>query len=107
MIQRVFHLLAQADQSIWRIVVWSVVLIVVLVVLFAVATKVRRWSRGAGQETTGHGFTLSDLRRMHQAGQISDEEFERARGRIAAVARNQILEQSPSSTKEGSTPPNG
>ena len=30
----------------------------------------------------GEGFTLSDLRRLHQSGQMSDEEFERAKAQL-------------------------
>jgi hypothetical protein len=59
----------------------------------------RRWRRGAiiyvarryvnsgGDASTG-GFTLHDLRQLHKAGEISDDEFTRAKaqmiGRIAA-----------------------
>jgi len=33
------------------------------------------------------GFTLSDLRQLHKSGQMSDEEFERAKAKVVEAAR--------------------
>ncbi|MBA3273427.1 MAG: SHOCT domain-containing protein [Chthoniobacterales bacterium] len=33
------------------------------------------------------GFGLSELRSMHRQGQLTDEEFERARGKITSAAK--------------------
>ena len=38
-------------------------------------------------ETSGAGFTLSDLRQLHKSGQMSDAEFERAKAKVVAAAR--------------------
>ncbi|MEL7087809.1 MAG: hypothetical protein AAGL98_05105 [Planctomycetota bacterium] len=38
----------------------------------------------------GLGFTLSDLRQMHAAGQMTDEEFEYAKRKMAARAKAEI-----------------
>jgi hypothetical protein len=38
-------------------------------------------------ETSGAGFTLSDLRRLHKSGQMSDAEFERAKAKVVEAAR--------------------
>ncbi len=44
----------------------------------------RRLTRPLTEDEPEAGFTLSDLRRLHKEGQISDEEFARARGRLIA-----------------------
>jgi hypothetical protein len=38
----------------------------------------------------GGGFTLSDLRRMRDSGQMTPEEFEKARKMVAGAARKQL-----------------
>jgi len=38
-------------------------------------------------ESSGVGFTLSDLRQLHKSGQMSDEEFERAKAKVVEAAR--------------------
>jgi hypothetical protein len=38
-------------------------------------------------ESSGTGFTLSDLRRLHKSGQMTDEEFERAKAKVVEAAR--------------------
>ena len=55
----------------------------------------------AGDPSGGGGFTLSDLRRLHRAGEMTDEEFERARS--AMVAGYQKRAESAAAT--GATPP--
>ena len=44
----------------------------------------------ADDTSGGDGFTLSDLRRLHKAGQMTDEEFEKAKkiliGSVKAAA---------------------
>jgi hypothetical protein len=67
---------------------WMAMLLGLVVVGGLVIFVVRRYGRGdAG---TSAGFTLHDLRTMHAAGELSDEEFARARealiGRTRAAA---------------------
>jgi hypothetical protein len=38
-------------------------------------------------DETEEGFTLSDLRRLHREGSLSDEEFERAHAQIISAVR--------------------
>jgi hypothetical protein len=38
-------------------------------------------------EPASAGFTLSDLRQLHKSGQMSDEEFERAKAKVVEAAR--------------------
>ena len=38
-------------------------------------------------EPVSSGFTLSDLRQLHKSGQMSDEEFERAKAKVIEAAK--------------------
>ena len=67
---------------------WSLVLIVVVVAGFVLVSWVKR--RLQHQETGQTiGFSLADLRELHKSGKLSDEEFERARGKMAASLKSQ------------------
>jgi hypothetical protein len=71
-----------------KILIASLALVAVVVVGLVVVSQVKRRlaadDRDKGQPG---GFTLSDLRDMHKSGQMSDEEFERAKGMIIDAAR--------------------
>ncbi len=89
-------ILAQAAEDLFgQVLPWLIMLLVVVVVGAAGIYFVRRMLQG-GHRTTGEGFTLDELRRMRAAGQLSDEEFERAKaliiGRVggSASAPNEI-----------------
>ena len=56
---------------------WLVVLVVIVLVGAAVLFYVRRSM--SSDSSASAGFTLQDLRDLHASGQISLEEFERAR----------------------------
>jgi hypothetical protein len=73
-----FTLAQQADQSTGGALIWSIVLIVALLLLFGGIVLYRKWMN-ADDTTTGEGFTLSDLRRLHKEGKMSDGEFESAK----------------------------
>jgi hypothetical protein len=82
--------LAQGNTSLAEVLVWSAGLIGLLVVGMAFAARLKRRFRDDGDDTpaaAAAGFTLSDLRRMHRAGQLTDEEFERAKEKIVAAAQ--------------------
>jgi len=67
-------------------------LIVVLAgVVIAVALVVRRRVLGEDPQEQGVSFTLGDLRAMHAAGELSDAEFEAARGKMIAQHRAMLL----------------
>lgn len=59
-------------------------LVVLLVVGYIGVSMLRRWMRRGPVERTAMPFTLEDLRTMHRDGQLSDEEFNRARERLLA-----------------------
>lgn len=65
---------------------WSVVLIGLLLAAFvAVAQVKKRLIRS--DDISGSGFTLSDLRRLHRDGKMTDEEFEKAKQAIVVAAQ--------------------
>ena len=65
--------------------------LVVIVLLGAVAVMfARRRMKGDDgdiADVPAAGFTLGDLKRMHEAGQISSAEFERARNKVVAATK--------------------
>jgi hypothetical protein len=86
-------MLAIIDNStaVFRIAIFLVSLIVVCIACMALVLWVRKWVRDAGPAPRQMGFTLSDLRQMHRDGQLSTEEFERAKEKIVATARHNLL----------------
>jgi hypothetical protein len=89
------HLLAantatpvEGDQLFLDILPW-LGLILLLVVILVVTIYVGRRMVRSDQEAADQPFTLQSLRDLHQSGQLSDEEFERARdamiGRVKAA----------------------
>jgi hypothetical protein len=75
-----------ADVSAMSVVTWSLILVAFIVAGWVTVWQVRRRLANP-DETAGTGFTLSDLRRLHKSGQMSDEEFERAKAQVVDAAR--------------------
>lgn len=74
-----------------RILPWLGLLVLLVVLGGIVITMIRRAATGHdGIGAARAGFTLHDLRAMHRRGELSDEEFERAKdgmlGRATAGA---------------------
>jgi uncharacterized membrane protein len=91
-----FALLAESGDATIRLAMWISVLLIIAVAGFALASLVRKRMNDAMKET-GVGspadFTLSDLRKMRAAGQITEEEFERAKGRIVAMTQAKLIKE--------------
>jgi len=83
------HLLAQPEQSTSRVMIWAIVLVLALMLLFGVVV-IYRSGMNADDTTSGPGFTLSDLRKLHKDGKMTTEEYEKAKtiliGSIKAAA---------------------
>ena len=47
----------------------------------------KKWLKDEEEPSSEIGFTLGDLRRLHKSGQISDEEFEKARAQMIAATQ--------------------
>jgi len=77
-----------AQNEYGKLFVWVLVLIAVVVAGFFVVVWVKRLIQ-APPSTPTIGFSLADLRELHRTGKISDEEFERARGKMAASLKKQ------------------
>ena len=71
------------------IVIWSLVLMAVIFIGLVIALRVKsRLTSTDSAAVNRAGFTLSDLRRMLKEGQMTQDEFEKARNAIVgAVTR--------------------
>lgn len=76
-------ILAMGDTS---ILIWSLVLIGFVFVGFLLVSWVRNRLREP-DEPVSAGFSLGDLRDMHRRGQLSDEEFERAKQQLIGMLK--------------------
>lgn len=77
-----------ADFDTGRMLGWSVVLVAALVGLFLVINLYRKWM-GQDDTPTGPGFSLSDLRRYHKEGKMTDEEFQKAKAILIGSVKAQ------------------
>ena len=88
-------MIAAANQNEYgKLFVWSLILVAVVVVGFTVVVWVKRRIQQPDSTPT-LGFSLADLRELHRTGKISDAEFERARGKMAASLKRQESTEKP------------
>ena len=87
-------IVAAAQNEYGKLFVWSLILVAVVVVGFIVVVWVKRRLQQPDSAPT-LGFSLADLRELHRTGKISDEEFERARGRMAASLKQRESTEKP------------
>jgi hypothetical protein len=74
------------------ILLWLGLAIALAVAIGVGGFILRRIMLSRDQKASPHdpGFTLDDLRAMHRTGQISDEEFARAKARMIAAAKAEM-----------------
>lgn len=65
-------------------------LLVAIIVVGVIGLMVRRWYFHGQSHRIDEGFTLSDLRRMHHEGHLSDVEYERAKAKVIDAARGVV-----------------
>lgn len=76
-----------------EMVYWAVVFIGIVLLLWgATAWARRRAARAQWYDAASRGFSFSlhDLRRLHEEGKLTDEEYERARSKITATTRAEL-----------------
>ncbi len=69
-----------------QIITWSLVLIAALIALFTTVNWLRKKLTGKDPIPGGGGFTLGELRDLYRQGQITQEQFERAKARVVEQA---------------------
>jgi hypothetical protein len=85
---------------------WLLLLLGVVIVGGVIIFVARRYVRGSSHDSAG-GFTLHDLREMHRSGEISNEEFERAKAQmIGRMTAPKAEKPDQSSTLRPPSPPN-
>jgi cytochrome b len=82
-----FRVMVLADgDPIGIVIACAMLLVVVSIGAYGVIwLRKRLWGRD-DPTLTSTGFTLGDLRHLHRAGKLSDEEFQKARDKIVAGA---------------------
>ncbi|HEY7118681.1 MAG TPA: hypothetical protein VH475_18975 [Tepidisphaeraceae bacterium] len=90
-----------AERSTGDAMLWSLILIVAILLLFGVVLVYRKWMN-ADDTTSGPGFTLSDLRRLHKEGKMTTEEFEKAKS--ALIGSLKVAPATPATTPENPAP---
>jgi hypothetical protein len=75
-----------ADFPAAAVIKLSLALLVLVIAGWITVWQVRR-RLTQPDDSSGAGFTLSDLRRLHREGQMSDAEFERAKAKVVEAAR--------------------
>ena len=83
-------LLAASAQAQRAIFVYLAVIVAAAVAVVAVALVVRKLLLRSPQAT--EAFTLSDIRRLHAEGELSDEEFEATRKLMIAKHKATMLD---------------
>jgi len=66
---------------------WALVVLVFVVAGFMAIAWLRKWVKEDDIPGGGAGFGLSELRQMHARGELSNEEYERARAKMTASAK--------------------
>ena len=69
--------------------IWGGVLIVLLVALWLACIWLRRWYFGTSEDEFSSGlWTLADLRRMREQGEITEDEYETLREQAIALHKD-------------------
>jgi hypothetical protein len=78
---------ASGDSGMASVLGWSLVLIAMLVGAFFAIARLRAWLK-QDETPASVGFSLTDLRALHRAGKMTDEEFEKARSLMVAHTKH-------------------
>jgi hypothetical protein len=83
-----------AQEGTFGALFWCAVLFVFLLAAGVIVMWVRK-ALSPNEDFHGEGFSLGDLRRLHKAGQLTDEEFDRAKSLIVAGMQKAAQKQAP------------
>ena len=83
-----------ASSAIRHILIRGSVLLVVVAIVGLVVSRIRRW-RTEEADTSGEAWPLQDLRDLHAAGELTDEEFEQLRAEMIAAVKGSPPEADP------------
>lgn len=72
--------------------IWCLLAIVAIIFGYMVVTWVKKWS-SEPDTVGGVGFTLGELRQLHASGQMTDAEFEKAKGMLLGAAKEAAAKQ--------------
>jgi hypothetical protein len=77
------------DVPLQKIILLSLGLLALLTIGLLVVQRVKKRLQSDDEDASdlAGGFTLSDLRRLHKTGEMSNEEFEKAKVRIIEAAK--------------------
>ena len=93
-------LLADSKKVTSEIYVYLGIIVALAFVLGLIALWLRKKLMGGTDDQPPMGFTLKDLRAMHEAGQLSDEELVAAEERALARSRSHYLGQTVAPVEE-------
>ncbi len=79
-----------ASSDYYSIVVWCLVIVALIVAGLPIVFWFRRWLTDETPSSASLGLSLEDLRQLHHDGKLTDEEFERARARMASALATQM-----------------
>jgi hypothetical protein len=102
-------LLQTPDVPLHRIIILSLVTLAVVTVGLVIVSRVKKRMAETDDDPAGAaaaGFSLSDLRRMHKLGQVSNEEFEKAKAKVIDAARRaaERAAATPGKNRDGAPP---
>src|ERR1700691_1742862 len=101
-----FRLCFTADidfTTVLSVMFWCALTLVLCVAAFFGYRRYKQWMNEA-DEPSPTGFGFSDLREMRRQGQISEEEFEKARAKMLASAK-EMTDKLPSALADRRQPP--
>lgn len=87
------NLLAEGLKS--RFFIAILPLVAVLLLGAWIIARINRWRKEPDGELRSTSDLMSEYRRMHEGGELSDEEFEKIRSRLGEQLRQEIEEQAP------------
>lgn len=93
-----FWLIGQSDPTqrlSWEGFYWALVIMGMLGVGWVIIAFVKRKADASQVSAPAIPFTLHDLKKLRDQGQLTDEEYQKARDRIVAMSKSQLAPKDP------------